>query len=185
MSQFEFLSVFISIVLALGVSDILSSWGQQVRFRKQVRHYWLHVVWGILILLVMIQAWWGLWRLRERTDWIFTDNLILILPFLLLALIAYIYTPTISEGKGDVKRYYYDNAPWIFGFGAAYVVAVIINTNNALGTPFLDPTNSIRVTGMLLMISLAISKNEMFHKAAVFVAYVLLAAWIVFTMFSI
>ena len=185
MTQFEFLSVFISIVLALGVSDILSSWGQQVRFRHQVRHYWLHTIWGLLLLLLMIQAWWGLWRLRDRTDWLFTDNLLLILPFLLLAFLAYVFTPTISDGKGDVKRYYFDNAPWFFGLSAAYLLAVIINTNNALGTPFLDATNIIRVSGLLLMIVLAVWPNERFHKAAVGLAYVLLATWIGVTMFAI
>lgn len=185
MTQFEFLSVFISIVLALGVSDILSSWGQQVRFRQQVRHYWLHTVWCILVLLVMIQAWWGLWRLREKTDWLFTDNLFLIMPYLLLALIAYVSTPTISDGKGDVKRYYFDNAPWIFGFGAAYIVALIINTKIVLGITLSDPTNIIRYAGTVLMVALATWRNELFHQLAIAVAYVLLAAWILLTLFSI
>lgn len=56
MTHFEFLSVFVSSVLAFGVSDILSSWGEQIRFRKQIRHYWLHFVWPVLVLLVIIQA---------------------------------------------------------------------------------------------------------------------------------
>lgn len=185
MTQFEFLSVFISIVLALGVSDILSSWGQQVRFRQQVRHYWLHTIWCILVLLVMIQAWWSLWRFRDKTDWLFTDNLFLILPYLLLALIAYVSTPTISDGKGDVKRYYLDNAPWIFGFGAAYIVAVIINATVVLGTKLQDPTNIIRYSAIVLLAALAIWRNELFHKLAIAVAYILLAAWISFTLFSI
>ena len=185
MSQFEFLSVFISIVLALGVSGILSSWGQEIRFRKDVRHYWLHAVWGVLLLLVMVQAWWGLWRLRERTDWLFSDNLFLILPFLLLALMAYVFTPTIRDGKGDVRQYYYDNAPWIFGIGCSYVVAVIINTNVVLGTRFLDPTNIIRYTAILLLSALAIWRKEWLHKLAVGLAYLLLALWIMLTMFAI
>lgn len=185
MTQFEFLSVFISIVLALGVSDILSSWGQQIRFRNQIRHYWLHSVWGVLVLLVMIQAWWGLWQLHERTDWLFTDNLSLIFPYLLLVLIAYVLTPTITDGKGDVKRYYFDNAPWIFGLGAGYLAAAIINTRNALITPFLDLTNIIRVAAMLMTVALAIWRNELFHIVAAALAYVLLATWIVFTMYAI
>ncbi len=112
MTQFEFLSVFISIVLAFGVSDILSSWGEQVRLRNEIRHYWLHIVWGFLVLIVMVQAWWGLWRLRDRTEWLFSDYLLLIAPYLLLSFIAYVLTPSIKEGKTDIKRYYYDNSRW-------------------------------------------------------------------------
>jgi uncharacterized membrane protein len=156
MTHFEFLSVFVSIVLAFGVSDILSSWGEQIRMRKQIRHYWLHVVWTILALLLLIQAWWGLSQLQDRTDWLFTDNLILIFPNLILALIAFVLTPSVKDGDADIKRYYYDNSPWIFGLGAAYIVGVVINTKNALGTPFLDPRNAIRVSAMLLMIVLAV-----------------------------
>ena len=88
MTQFEFTTVFISIVLAFGVSDILASWGEQIRLRKQIRIYWLHVAWSALLLVLMIQVWWSLWVLRDRTEWIFFEYLLLILPFLTLALIA-------------------------------------------------------------------------------------------------
>lgn len=185
MTQFEFILVFISIVLALGVSDVLSNWGDQIRFREQVHHYWLHTHWGILYLLVAIQAWWGLWRFRERTEWTFFDNLLLIWPYLMLALVAYVLAPSISNGQNDIKHYYYKNTPWIFGFSAVYVASVIINTKNALGMPFLDPTNIIRVLAIILMIAVAAWKNELFHKTAVAFTYVLMAAWIVLTLVAL
>lgn len=82
MTQFEFLSVFISIVLAFGVSDILSSWGEQIHLRNEIRHYWLHSAWSGLLLIVMVQVWWSLWVLRDRVEWTFPDYLSLIAPYL-------------------------------------------------------------------------------------------------------
>jgi len=185
MTQFEFLTVFISIVLALGVSGVLSGWGDQVRFRDDVRHYPVHTAWGGLYLLVAIQAWWGLWRVNERTDWTFFDNLLFLLPFLLLALLAYVLTPSIAGGQKDMRDYYFRNAPWIFGISAAYLVVQVFNTRNVLGVPLLDPTNGIRFSAVILMVVLATWRNEIFHKVATAIAYVLLIAWIMTTFFAL
>ena len=54
MTQFEFLAVIISIVIAFGISDILSSWGEQIRLRSSIRPYRLHLAWTVLLLLAMI-----------------------------------------------------------------------------------------------------------------------------------
>ena len=172
-------------MLAFGVSDILSSWGEQIRLRKEIRHYVLHVAWTVLLILLMVQMWWSMWRLREITSWTYSDYLILIVPYLLLSLIAYVLTPSVAGGGRDIKRYYYDNSPWIFGLGAVFIATAIINTNNLLHTSYLDPTNTIRGSGLLLMVVLAIWKNERFQIAAIALAYALLVAWIGFTMFAI
>jgi hypothetical protein len=185
MTQFEFLSVFISIVLALGVSGILSGWGDQIRFREMVKQYFLHTVWSILYLLIAIQAWWGLWRVSDRTEWTFFDNLLFIFPFLLLALLAYVLTPSISNGQRDIKAYYYGNAQWIFGIGAIYIVVQIFNTNNVLDMSLIDPANSIRFLAIAILVLLAVWRNEIFHKVAAAASYILLTAWIASTYFAL
>ncbi len=50
---------------------------------------------------------------------------------------------------------------------------------------FLDPINIIRGSGLLLLVMLAVWKNERFHIAAVALCYGLLAAWVGLTMFEI
>lgn len=185
MTRFEFLSVFISIVLAFGVSDILSSWGEQIRLRREIQHYPLHVAWTVLLLLLMIQTWWAVWRLREVAEWTYLDYLIHVTPFLLLSLIAYVITPSFVDGNRNVKQHYYDNVPWIFSLAAAFVVMAIIHTRNILGTPFLDQTNIVRATAFFLMVTLATTRNERLHVAAAVLSYVLLGAWVGVTMFEI
>ncbi len=182
MTQFEFITVFVSILLALGVSDVLNSWGDQIRLRDKVTHYWLHTVWGILYLLMTIQAWWGMWRLRHKTDWTFLDNLIQLFPYMLLALIAYVLTPRLTDGQTDIREYYYKNAPWVFGLGAVFLFGLMINTRNALDTPLFDVSNLIRAVAILLLIALATWRNEMFHKVAVITAYALLGTYISVTL---
>ncbi len=185
MTQFEFLSVFISIVLAFGVSDILSSWGEQIRLRKQIRRYGLHSAWSGLLIIVMIQVWWSLWVLRERTEWTFPEYLTLIVPYLTVALIAYVLTPSLENGERDIKRYYYDNSPWLFSLGAVYLASWMVFSTTVSGNSIFEPGGTFRLAGLLLMVVLAVWKNELFHVAAVVLAYLLLAAWVAVTVFSL
>ena len=185
MTQFEFLSVFVSIVIAFGVSDLLSSWGAQIRLRNEVRPYLVHFAWSVLLLLLMIQVWWSIWRIRPITEWTYLGYLVLVLPYLLLALIAYILTPPLAEGERDIKRYYYQHNSWLFSLASAFIVVAIVNTNKNLGVPLLEPVNAIRGVGLLLTLSLAISKNERFHAIASGAAFLLLFVWVGMTMFRL
>lgn len=185
MSQFEFITVFISIVLAFGVSDILASWGEQIRLRKIVRVYWLHVLWSALILAVMVQVWWSLWVLRDSTDWTFIKYLLLIVPFLTLSLIAYLMTPSLQDKDADIRRHYWDNARWIFALASFYMCSAMTFSVVIVGNPLLELRNTIRVGALVLTISLAIWQNEKFHAIAAVAAGLLLASWIGVSMFSL
>ena len=185
MSQFEFVLVFISLVVAFGVSDILSSWGEQVRLRRQIRHYALHTAWSVLLLIAMMQVWWSLWILRDRMEWTFVEYMVLMLPYLTLALMAYIMTPKFDDEEKDIKRYYFDNSRWIFALGAFYLAAWMTFSYAVLGNPIDEPGSLYRFTGLLLMLALSAWKNERFHVAAVVLAYLLMVAWLAVTVLPI
>ena len=119
------------------------------------------------------------------TEWTFVDNLIQIFPYLLLALIAYVLRPPITDGHCDIREYYYRNARWFFGLGSVLIAGLMVNTRNMLGTPIFDPTNIVRAVAIALTIALAVSKNERFHSVGVAVAYVLLAIYIPIALFAL
>ena len=185
MSKFEFLSVFISIVLAFGISDIVSSWGAQIRRRFEVRHYLLHFAWTLLLLLLMIQLWWSVWLLRDRDSWTYVEFSALIIPFIIVSLIAYVLTPSYASGDRDIKAHYFAHTPWIFGLAAAYLVSAVNFTYTFVGEPLALPRDLIRIAAFLMAVTLAISKNETLHKFAVILAYALLLAWVVSIRFSL
>jgi len=185
MTQFEFLSVFISLVLAFGVTDILSSWGEEIRLRNKVRHYWVHSAWSLLLIVVMIQVWWALWQLRDRTAWTFFEYLCLILPYLLAAMLAYLLTPQFDDGERDVRHYYYEISSWFFGLAAGYIGTWVLFAYLVSGKGFFDPDSFMRYLGIGLMLALALWKNKYFHAVAVVAAYLLLTFWIVTQVFRI
>ena len=182
MTQFEFVLVFISIVMALGVSHVLSGWGEQIRNRTEVRHYWLHTAWGGMYLFAAIQAWWGMWLVRDLEDWSFLDVMMAIIPYSLLALMSHILTPSVAEGHRDLRKYYFDNSSWMFGVATVFLVTLMLNTLNLRGFPPLGIGDLLRVIGIAIMVVLASWKNERFHVFAMVSAYVLMSVYISLTL---
>ncbi len=183
MSQFEFVLVFISIVVAFAVSDILASWGEQIRIRHRIRHYALHTAWSALLLFVMMQVWWSLWDLNEMTGWTFAQYLALVIPFLTLALMAYILTPNFDDPDEDIRSHYFETSRWFFSLAAFYLSAWAFYSYVIIGTPVSEPGSPFRFAGIALMLVLAAWPNERVHMVAVLLAYGLMAAWLAAVVF--
>jgi len=94
MSLFEYVSVMVSVVLALGVAQILTGVGALLVARDGPRADWVHAVWLAFLMLLHVQIWWVFWDLRSRPP-----HTILAFTFtLLLPALAYLSTYVILEG---------------------------------------------------------------------------------------
>jgi hypothetical protein len=65
MSLFEFVTVMISMILALCLGNILRSTSLLAKTEKQVELYLPHTIWTVLLLLTVINHWWSLWDLQD------------------------------------------------------------------------------------------------------------------------
>jgi hypothetical protein len=52
MAAFEYLSVLISIILALGMTRVLAGVGEMLQARSHRRIYWVHAIWIVVTLIV-------------------------------------------------------------------------------------------------------------------------------------
>ena len=62
MGAFEYLSVLISIILALGMTRVLGGVGEMLQARSRHRVYWVHAVWIVNLFLYLVIAWWIFYR---------------------------------------------------------------------------------------------------------------------------
>ena len=72
MSPFEYLSVLISIILALGMTRVLAGVGEMLQARSHRRIYWVHVLWIVNVFLYLVVAWWIFYRWRNQQPWTFS-----------------------------------------------------------------------------------------------------------------
>jgi hypothetical protein len=177
-SHFEYISVLFSIVIAFGISEIVSGWGRLLRARSHVRFYWIHAAWSLLLLLMMVQYWWGFWQYRVVESWSFGQVVITFSEFLTLVFVAFLITPEVGEGELDLRSFYYDNHGWIFALAALVLVQIMVGDKVVGMQPFLHVENLIRGTGVALMLWLARSRSERLHGAASVAAFALFAVFV-------
>src|SRR4029450_7020561 len=93
MDEFSYLSVLLSVILGLAVTQILKGFRGLLLSRARVQVYWPVIGWAILVLLVCVQNWWSMFGMRNRHDWNFEQFAIVLLPTILIYMVAGLVFP--------------------------------------------------------------------------------------------
>src|SRR5438046_10610862 len=111
MDPFRYLSVLISIVLALGVTRVLAGVGDMLQARSRRRIYWVHAVWIVNLFLYLVIAWWIFYRWRNQPQWTFLLFVfVLISPTILYLASLILFPPEPALDKSiDYKTHFYVN----------------------------------------------------------------------------
>lgn len=117
MDAFSYLSVLLSIILGLGLTQLLTAAGRLIRHRDRVRADWLPLLWATVLLVVYIQSWWAMFGLRSLRDWTFIAFLIVLAQTITLYMMAAVILPEQVEETGvDLGAHYARHHRWFFGF---------------------------------------------------------------------
>ena len=98
MSAFEYLSVLISIILALGMTRVLAGVGEMLQASSHRQIYWVHLLWIINLFLYLLVAWWVFYRWRNQQPWTF----FLFVFVLISPTILYLASVLLFPPEGDV-----------------------------------------------------------------------------------
>ncbi len=111
MAAFEYLSVLISIILALGMTRVLGGVGEMLQARSHRRIYWVHAIWIINLFLYLVIAWWIFYRWRNQQPWTFFLFVFVLISPTVLYLASLLLFPRESDvGRViDYKTHYYAN----------------------------------------------------------------------------
>lgn len=111
MSVSEYISVFVSIIVGVGVADLLISFHRLLRAGSLVRWYWLVPALAVYMLLVIVAFWWGtfywLTHVRSLSMLQFLPNLSTAIAIFLLA--SAILPDEVPEQGIDLKVWYLAN----------------------------------------------------------------------------
>lgn len=124
---FNFITVFVSIILGLAVTEILQGFKRLLISRRRVRLYAPALCWAFTTLLSLAQTWWAMFDLRNHAQWTFAMYSAVLLQTLILYSIAALALPDQPAGEEAAMRAtYYEHARPFFVLSAAAAVASII-----------------------------------------------------------
>lgn len=177
MAPFDYLSVLISIVLGLGITQLLSGFGRWLEQRASFRAYGPAVAWALFLLLVHIQSWWAMFGLRYWQDWSFLQFLMVLLQPIVLYLLAKLIFPT-SGSRLSLRENFYLQRPWFFGAFLFLILVSIVKDLVRQGS-FPEPAN-LGFHGFLFLIgALALAaRSDLFHRILAYLALLWVSAYI-------
>src|ERR1041384_5936596 len=106
MSSFEFIAALMSIIIGLGVTNLLAGSGRAFYRRKENPLDEVYIVLTIATLLLLVLQWWVTFRWNTEVVWSFDRFLVLIVwTITLYMLTVFLYPPDLSEAEEHQRRF--------------------------------------------------------------------------------
>jgi len=127
LEDFAHLSVLISIVLGLGLTNLLMGLARIVQMRARIQLYWPTLVWVFTLLLVHVQTWWSMFGLRTVAHWTFASFAATLMQPILLYFLSALALPDFDRDDAlDLRKNYAAQRMWFFGILVALVFVSLL-----------------------------------------------------------
>ena len=180
MDAFSYLSVLLSIILGLAITQILQGFRDLMQARSRLSLYWPPLLWAILLLVICVQEWWAMFSWRTYPHWTFTDFSMMLAQTVATYLAAALVLPDVRGDEPiDLRAYYYANHRWFYALGAITVAISIAKDWVLSGHPTAPLSNLLALLLFIAIFTLcAVTARERVHKTLAPVAAILLGAYI-------
>lgn len=166
MSLFEFLMVLVSIIIGLGLAEILTGVARQIRCLGSTRGYWVHSLLVATIFVALLQQWWEIWGLRVVPEWSFIGLVMMLSGPVCLFLIAHLLFPEQMHGA-DLRRYYHGDMQPVWWLAALTVALATLFRPVVIGSNLMSLENATSFIFFFGFTALAISKRSIIHATLV------------------
>ena len=127
MSEFEYISVLLSIVIGLGITQLLSGIARLVRDGRALAPAWWVIVLVATLLVANLQVWWVSFHWRGITDWTFFSYIAFMILPILLYLLAYLILPADLHLDGaELARAFIDKRKPFYAMVALIPIASLL-----------------------------------------------------------
>lgn len=180
MDAFSYLSVLLSIILGLAITQVLQGFGKLLQARRRVRFWWPPLVLAVMMLVSFVQSWWAMFGLRDRSEWTFASFAVVVLQTIFSYLQAAMVLPDVPpEGPVDLRESYFEHASWFFFFVIAGTVTSLAK-DLVLSGHLPEPLNvGFHLFWICMAVIGASTRREWFHKLAALTVAVGLTLYIV------
>src|SRR6266700_5662875 len=125
MSSFEFIAALMSIIIGLGVTNLLSGAGRAFYRRRENPLDEVRLVLTIATLVLLVLQWWITFRWNTEANWTFDKFLVLTAWTVTLYLLTvFLYPPDLSEAEAHQGRFERNRAGYYSTFIAMCLLDV-------------------------------------------------------------
>ena len=165
MDSFEYLSVFLSIILGLAVTHLVVGTVSIIQERATTKVYWVHLLWVANGLAYITQAWWFINIWDGLDSWSMSIFYLLFSYTLLLTAFVSLLYP-IRGSVTDFRAYFYDNCAWFFGIQFLWLCLDVVEVMTKAATglrPIPDGYFLLSVPLALFVLAAVFVKNPRYH----------------------
>jgi hypothetical protein len=162
--SFDYLSVLLSIVIGLAITQVLQGLRGLILTRLKIKLYLPTLIWAGLALLIAIQTWWASFGLHMHANWTFLTFIVIVLQTISVYMIAALVLPDISgEVRVDLRDHYFAHRSWFFGALLSVVVFSAAKELALTGHLPRGTNGEFHVIFGLSAIAAAITRQKWFH----------------------
>ena len=184
MTPFEYLSVLISIIVGLAITQLLSGAARLIQLRRRVRPHATTLCWMVFLFLLDTQIWWAAFFRRFNQDWNFFLFLFYLLMPILAFLLSYLVLPELGdEDEIDLAENFNGNRPWFFGLCALLLGTSLAEQAVRTGGLPLDADVAFRLLFLALSLAGATIRSARTHAWGAAIALALMCGYVA-TLFS-
>jgi hypothetical protein len=163
--SFNYLSVLLSIVLGLAITQVLLGLRGLILTRANVKLYLPTLIWAGLALLIAIQGWWASFGMRAHANWTFLALLLVMLQAISMYMVAALVLPDVTgDVIVDLREHYFAHRSWFF---AALLATIVFSVAKGLALygrlPGPMDAEFHAIFGLAAVVA-AITRREWFHK---------------------
>ena len=141
MDPFEYIVVLSSLILGLGIAQILTGAADVVSHLQSVKLSLPHSLMVLVIFVVHIQDWWETYKLIDQVEvWTLLRVFggLLVFPVLLFTLARMLFPTGHRAYETDLNKYYSDQWPWFFFIFLLTIIVSICQNMMLLGFTLMD-----------------------------------------------
>lgn len=126
MDAFSYLSVLLSIIIGLAITQVLQGYRAILLGRERVTLAWAPILWSGLLILFATQAWWASFGLRKHDDWSFLSFTFVLLQMVMLYMMAAVVLPDVGGETVDLEQHFAAHKTAFFAFMLALLATSVL-----------------------------------------------------------
>ena len=166
MSPFEFITVFVSLIVGFALSHILRAVSDLYEIRERVKPYWLNSLWVVTVIMWSIFTWWGLWMLSiDRIDWTYAQYWFLVMNVSSIYFFTTLVLPKATDdGTIDLETHYYSVHKAFFSIVAFSLFSSAVVNHSLFGEPMIGPMTIMPSIVGCAAVAAAFTESKSYHK---------------------